>query len=147
MKSFRLAGLSFLLLSWLPFAYGQSVIMERGTGKCVTTESELSSPPRSTYKWEKDGERYQLAIATTLEETGRRWTPPESARISLRGNLLTITVGDKETEGPPCPWRVPVKLIIRGLEPDIYHLIVATQDRFFVMRHLYIDDPANIERQ
>lgn len=145
MKSIRLTGLSLLLFSWLSLASGQSVVMERGTGTCTSIDS---NPPPSTYKWEKRGEKnYQLVIATTIEETGGRWTPPESARISLRGNLLTITVGEKETEGPVCLWRVPVNLIIRALEPNIYHLIIATEDRFFVMRHLYIDDPANVGQQ
>ena len=143
-------ALTIVLSSFVPTAFGQTVVMEIQSGSCGSPVVRSITDTKWHHKWEKNG---RLIVSGSLSESGSTRVKPGSARIELRGNLVTIVYENfapkwtdekgQEVLPPPCAWRTPVTFSIGGLESDYYHLILGAEagGRFRVQTSLFIDEP------
>ena len=147
MKGMWLASLPVAAGLLTGCATGPAINMELGSSTSCGGAVFDSAPP-SRYKWEElKKDEYRLVISTSLVESGRAPMDPDSVRVSQKGNLLTVTIADRHLDEPqpPCLYRRAFTLVIDGLEASTYHVIFVSAKRFFVSKHLFIDDPANVD--
>jgi hypothetical protein len=136
-----------LLISLIPLtAFGQTITMENAAAGCGGRATlSITDPRPPTYHWEKDG---RLVISVALFESGSEQIEPGSARVSVKGNLVTITYKfidwEKDGELPiMCVWKTLVTFVVSALEPNSYFLLFAsdTKDKFRVQGYMHINEP------
>ena len=149
--SMRLALPAFALLSLTgPNASAQSVSMEilsTGCGTDASRFTDLKNGPR--YSWRKGG---SLAVSALVSENGIALASPKTAQVSVRGNLITLTIKYVKMEGndlpPACHARTPYSFVISAIQPKDedgdYVLLVAQETAagfFRVLFTMRVEEP------